>query len=564
MLAELTVRNFALLEDLRLELAPGFLVLTGETGAGKSIILDALGLALGRRAEAGIIREGAERLSVTARFQGVGPRLRTLLKELGLEGETEEELLLRRDVDVSGRSRAFVNDRPVNLATLSRLGERLVYAHGQNEHQVLLKASEQRDLLDEFGGLGLLARGVADAFGAWRERAAEREALSLSEQERAQRLDLYRYQKKELDAADVHPEEEAELETLLPQLRNADRLKAAARRAHERLYAQEGAAADLLRGVQADLEVLRHLGAPVDEAGELLGAAAVQVEEVARRLKSLSDRVEADPARLEEVLSRLDLLGKLKRKYGPTLSDVAAARARVTGELDRLENLEGESRDVDRRLAEAEAELARGAQVLSEGRRKAARKLAAAVQKELKDVGLPRAAFDVEVVAEPGRFTAAGQDQARFLFAANPGEGRRPLAEVASGGELSRVMLALESVLAQTDGVPVLVFDEIDAGVGGSLGAVLGKKLARLARGRQVLCVTHLATIAACADVHWVVEKEVRKDRTRTHARRVAEAERAAEIARLVGSAPGDQGLRHARDLLDASRDGTALAGRGV
>ncbi|MBL0059573.1 MAG: DNA repair protein RecN [Elusimicrobia bacterium] len=557
MLVEVAVKNFALLEDLRLELGPGLVALTGETGAGKSLLLDALGLALGRRAETAQIRRGAERLSVSARFQGLGRRLKTLLKEIGLGEEKDEELVLRREVDAAGKSRAFANDHPVNLATLGRLGELLVSAHGQSDQQLLLKPAEQRDLLDSFGGLEEVRRSVERSHAGWRECAAERDALTLSEQERAQRLDLYRFQKRELEAANVRPEEEAELETLLPQLKNADRLKSLAQEAHGFLHAQESSATDLARRVQREVESLKALGAPLAEVSDLLDTAVVNMEEAAQQLEGFFVGIDADPARLEEVLSRLDLLGKLKRKYGPTLADVAAYRARVSEELDRLDHLEGKSADIARRLAEAEAELARQSAVLSEGRRKAAKRLTTAVQKDFKEVGLPHAAFVVDVQSEEGRFTSTGADQVQFFFAANPGEGQAPLAETASGGELSRVMLAIESVFARADNVPVLIFDEIDAGVGGSLGGVLGKKLAALGRGRQVLCVTHLATIAACADAHWTVEKEIKGDRTRANLRRLTEAERPAEIARLFGSAPGADtslGLRHAKDLLATSR----------
>lgn len=557
MLTEVSVRNFALLEDLHLEWGSGLIVLTGETGAGKSLLLEALGLVLGRRAEAGQVRRGAERLVVSARFHSLSRRLKSLLDELGLNEGAEEELLLRREIDAAGKSRAFANDHPVNLSTLVRLGELLVFSHGQSEQQLLLRPAEQRGLLDAFGGLEERVRQVESVFATWQERLSERDALALSEQERAQRLDLYRFQKGELDAANVRLEEEAELELLLPQLKNGDRLKSVALEAHSFLHGQESSATDLVRKVIPEVALLRSLGAPLSEVAELLEGAIINLEESAQRLESFASGLDADPVRLEEVLSRQDLLGKLKRKYGPTLGDVIAYRTRVTEELDRLENLEGKRQDIDRRLAEAEEELVQLSAVLSEGRQKAAKKMSTAVQKELKEVGLPHAAFHIEVVTEADRRASSGADQVRFLFKANPGEGQSPLAETASGGELSRVMLAIESVFVRVDDVPVLIFDEIDAGVGGTVGGVLGKKLAALGRGRQVLCVTHLATIAACADAHWTVEKEIQGDRTRAVMRRLSEKERPAEIARLFGSSPGGNaaiGLRHAEELLASSR----------
>lgn len=555
MLIELSVRNLALLEDARLEFGPGLLVLTGETGAGKSILLDALGLTLGRRADPGQIRQGAERLSVAARFRLTGKRLAALLRDLGLEAD-DDALVLRREVDAGGKSRAFVNDRPVSAATLARLGERLVFIHGQNEHQLLLKPAEQRDAVDDFGSLSAERAAVAQAHGAWRAAVEERDALALSEQERSQRLDLYRFQKQELDQADPRVEEEAELEALLPQLKNAARLREVAGEAHGLMTAQESSALDLLRRVQRDLETLRGLGAPLGDAADLLAGALIPLDEVSRRLESYAADLDVDPAALDALLGRLDALGKLKRKYGPTMADVVAHRQRVEEALGRLGNLEGRGHDAARRVDETQTELARRAALLSEARRRAAKKMATAVQKEFKDVGLPHARFDIAVDTSADAFTETGADRVTFVFAPNPGEGHRPLAEVASGGELSRVMLALESAAARSDGPPVLIFDEIDAGVGGTLGAVLGKKLAELAKGRQVLCITHLATIAARADGHWAVSKEVKNDRTRTRARCLTDEERVAEIARLFGATgdTADVGLRHARELLGASR----------
>lgn len=458
MLIELSVRNLALLEDARLEFGPGLLVLTGETGAGKSILLDALGLTLGRRADPGQIRQGAERLSVAARFRLTGKRLAALLRDLGLEAD-DDALVLRREVDAGGKSRAFVNDRPVSAATLARLGERLVFIHGQNEHQLLLKPAEQRDAVDDFGSFSAERAAVAQAHGAWRAAVEERDALALSEQERSQRLDLYRFQKQELDQADPRVEEEAELEALLPQLKNAARLREVAGEAHGLMTAQESSALDLLRRVQRDLETLRGLGAPLGDAADLLAGALIPLDEVSRRLESYAADLDVDPAALDALLGRLDALGKLKRKYGPTMADVVAHRQRVEEALGRLGNLEGRGHDAARRVDETQTELARRAALLSEARRRAAKKMATAVQKEFKDVGLPHARFDIAVDTSADAFTETGADRVTFVFAPNPGEGHRPLAEVASGGELSRVMLALESAAARSDGPPVLIFD---------------------------------------------------------------------------------------------------------
>jgi DNA repair protein RecN (Recombination protein N) len=557
MLSHLSIKNLALLEDNFLEFGPGLTVLTGETGSGKSIVLDALGLALGAKADAGLLRQGAPRLTVTAGFRLSTGSLRRAVAALGVD-DAGEDLVLRREVDAAGKSRAFVNDHPVAVGTLARLSDLLVEVHGQNEHQRLLRPAEQRDLLDAYGELDEERAAVARAFEAWRDLSAERDALSLSEQERAQRLDLLRFQKQELDAAGVKADEEESLERLLPQLKNAERLQSLAGEAHGLLYSQDASALDLVRRVQRDVESLRTLGADLAGVPESLEEAVVRLEDVSRRLDAVRNGVESDPARLEEILSRMDLLARLKKKYGPTLADVAARHGAVAEELERLENLEGRRHDMDEKVAGALAELVKLGAVLTKGRRAAATKLSAAVRREFRELGLAQAEFAIEVTPSDERRSASGADLIQFLFEPNPGEGRQPLAAVASGGELSRVMLALKTVLAKADAVPVLLFDEVDAGVGGNTAGVLGRKLAKLGQTHQVISVTHLAAVAACADTHVRVEKEIRADRTRTLVRTLSDDERVEEIARLFGGVGGasDQtiGLRHARELLKTAR----------
>jgi DNA repair protein RecN (Recombination protein N) len=562
MLTGLSVKNFTLIEDLFLEFSGGLNVLTGETGAGKTIVIEALGLALGEKAGSHQVRKGASRLSVAATFNRIPPRLKKLLDEMNLASEErDDELLLRREVDAGGRSRAFVNDRPVGLSTLARLGEVLVDFHGQHEHQLLLKAGEQRDFLDTFGHLEDPRAAVQTAYARWRDLASQQEAASLSEQERAQRVDLYRFQVKELAEAALKSGEEEELERLLPQLKNAERLKVLAGEAYGWLYGEEGSGLDKVRRVKRSLQSLQELGADLGDAVEMVDEALVRLEDAAQGLDAFQGRVESDPQRLEEVLGRLDLIARLKRKYGPTLDQVIAYRAKIEDELDRLENAEERRRDLAEKLAQAEKELKAQSVKLSQARSAAAKKLGDAVQKELKDLGFHAARLEISVVrSEEPAYSAAGIDAVQFLFSPNPGEGLEPLSKIASGGELSRVMLALRTVLARTDHVGTLVFDEIDAGVGGTMGQVLGKKLARLGKTYQVLCITHLAAIAAGAETHFAVEKEIKGDRTRSVVRRLEEEERVAEIARMLGGAdagrPGKESvsLQHARVLLAESK----------
>ncbi|HRY29318.1 MAG TPA: DNA repair protein RecN [Elusimicrobiota bacterium] len=561
MLNYLSIKNFALIEDMFLEFTPGLNVLTGETGAGKTIVIEALGLVLGDKASASQARKGAARLSVVAEFRLSAPRLKRLLRELDLAAEEGDQLLLRRELDAGGRSRCFVNDNPVNLSTLARIGEHLAYIHGQHEHQLLLKSSEQLDVLDTFGRLEPLRQTTAEAHGRWKALLAEQQAVSLSDQERAQRVDLYRFQLTELKTAQLKTEgEDEDLERLLPQLKNAERLKNLSQQSYDLLYGSDGSALDNVRRVQRDVETLQSLGGDLRTIPDMIAESAVRLEEAAHELEAFKNRVDLDPERLDEVLSRLDVLGKLKRKYGPALKDVMAHQTKIEEELKYLENAEERTRDLSEKLAKAQSELKDVCLKLSQARTAAAKKLAAAVEKEFHEVGLPHAAFDVAVEKNPdGPATAAGFDAVRFLFSPNPGEGRQPLADIASGGELSRVMLALKSVLARADEVPTLVFDEIDAGVGGRLGGVIGKKLARLGKTHQVLCITHLAPIAACAQNHFYVEKHVVKDRTSTTIKKLQEEGRVLEIARMFGGAAEktkDESIsvKHAKELLATSR----------
>jgi len=569
MLRHLSVKNFALIEDLSLDFAGGLNVLTGETGAGKTIVLEALGLALGDKSSAHQIRQGAARLSVAAVFESPSKALKKILVELQLDGDGNE-VLFRRELDASGRSRAFVNDQPVSATTLARLGVLLMERHGQHEHQLLTRPAEQRDLLDAFGGLGNQRAAVEEAYTRWRDVVAEGEALQLSEQERTQRLDLYTFQRNELAQAAVKPDEEEVLERLLPQLKNAEKLQTLAAEAHGLLYAEEGATVDTLRRVKKNLESLVELGADLGETLDMVNEAVVRLDEAAARLDAFKDGVDLDPERVDEVMTRMDLLSKLKKKYGPTLADVLAHQAKVEEELRLLERAEERGKDLAERLASAEKVLKDAAAKLTRGREASAKKLAEAVQKELKDVGLARADFKVSVAPlqtapAPGAarpapaFSAAGADAVSFRFLPNPGEGWQELAAVASGGELSRVMLALKSVMAKAEAAPTLIFDEIDAGVGGEMGPVLGRKLARLGKTHQVICITHLASIAAAAGVHFAVEKEVKRDRTRSTVRRLSEEERVPEIARMLGGAAARSdkksvSVEHARVLLTEAK----------
>ena len=557
MLRELSIRNFATIEDLRLELPPGFTVLTGETGAGKSIIMDALGWALGDRPDEEQIRGAAEEAVVEAAFEL--PRDRRAHEVLGAEGipqERDEFLVLRRHVLRGGRSKAYVNGRLSSAATLRALGALLVDVHGQGQGQSLLEPRRHRELLDAYAG-------VEDGVAEFRERSRRAAALrrELDEaagraREREQRLDLLRHQHGEIAAARLAPGEEETLQADRTVLANVERLLEAARAALALLAGEEGGARDAARRAAARLrdaerldERLAGTRGLVEQAGDLLG-------EAVRELERYADRLEFDPGRLEEIQARLHALERLKRKYGPTVEAVLEHGARAAREL---EELTAASEALPQREAEWQAlqrELAAAADALSAARAKAARELERKIAAELKDLGFARAGFQVPVVRAEGPegLGPTGRDAVEFLFAPNPGEEPKPLHKIASGGELSRTMLAIKAILARADRVPTLIFDEVDAGIGGGMAEVVGRKLYGLADGRQVLCVTHLAQIAAQADAHFQVTKQTARGATATLVRRL-DADRTEEIARMLG---GRQDaaipLEHARQILEQAR----------
>ncbi len=576
MLREIGIKNFILIEDLRLEWDAGLNVLTGETGAGKSIVLDALGLLLGDRFKSEQVRQGAERATIDGTF--AVPKGRDFdLWWKNHDFEKSEEILIRREGYPDGRSKAYLNDQPVTLATLEELGSFLVDVHGQNEHQQILKPAVQLSMLDRFGALEEKRERVLPLYRAWKALLEERNAKTLSEEERLQRLDVYRFQLDEITKAKLKAGEEEELAARLPELKNAEKLQSLAQAAYGSLYQDEGAALERLGQAEKAFQALQALAPSVGAIAKEVTEAKSRLEEAALSLKTLAERWEADPAALEECLNRMDAITRLKKKYGATVQAILAHAEHLSAELERLENVDHYCQELEKQLAQAEAELRRACEELSSERKKAARKLALAVQKELSDLGLKQAVFQCRVEpilntsplvgedegggdppSQPSptrgegayKFTSTGFDQIVFEWAPNPGEGMAPLKAIISGGEMSRVMLALKTVLAEADAVPTLVFDEIDAGIGGFTAQAVGKKLKDLAKHHQILCVSHLPQIASCASAHFQVSKRVSKSRTFAVITRLDPVERVNELARLLGSQLTPTSVQHAKELL--------------
>jgi DNA repair protein RecN (Recombination protein N) len=555
MLRELRIRNFAVAENVTVVFAPGLNVLTGETGAGKSILIDALLLLRGARAQTDLIRTDAEAATVEAVFElPKDGRAAAVLGDAGLAAD-DGEVVIRRELTRAGRHRAFVNDSPVTVALLERLGEHLVDVHGQHEHQRLLEPLRQLELVDRFADVDELAERVAGLFAKFRAAHAEVERTRGAERDRAQREDVLRFQISELDASRLRVGEEEELRVERRRLQHAERFAAGLAEVTALLAEDTHSVGHSLARAMRVLGDLGRLDPAFVAAGEGLEAAHIHVDEALATLRGLRDGLVDDPGRLEAIDDRLDALGRLKRKYGDSEAAMLRHREDAAAELERLAGHDEMLAAQERIVAELGAELTAAAETLSERRAAAATRLAARAEKQLRALGMERAVFRIAVERAPAaQVSVRGLDTVEFALSTNPGEELRPLARVASGGELSRTMLALEAVLARADRVPTLIFDEVDAGIGARVAATVGETLVASAQGRQVLCVTHLAPIAALAQHHLVVTKAVRGGRTRATVAALGDEERVAEIARMLGGEGGSAALRHARELLTGRR----------
>ncbi len=552
MLIELRIRDYAVIHDLTLKLGPGLSALSGETGAGKSIIVGALSLLLGERASSDRVRTGADRAMVEAVFDVSSyPKIGAQLSDLGIEAE-DGLLILRREVAAAGRNRAWINESPTTARTVGELGRSLVDLHGQHEHQTLLRKDTQRSILDAFGEAEQDASAVAEEFQSLSRLKARLKELQEHRRELASRADFLRFQMSELEEANVQPGEEEALAEESRRLENSEELLGEATRVHGELYAAEGAVTDIVSGLAQTLARLKEWDPSLEGPhGELQEAYHV-LAEVGRDLSDYVGGLRHDPGRLEEVRSRLDLIHSLKRKYGPTSEDVVAARDRVRVELDELEDGRWDedtlAADVERMRSDLISTTAR----LSKKRRKAAARLEKEVEALLPDLGLPAGTFKVqmEVLPEVG---SHGAENVEFLVSLNAGFPPTALARVASGGELSRVMLILKAILAKVDQVPTMVFDEIDAGIGGQVASLVADKLRDVARYHQVFVVTHLPQLASRAQSHLLVEKSDGDGLAATDVKGLTGDARVREIARMLGGDPESETSRdHAREMLAA------------
>ena len=571
MLRLLSVTNFATIEQLDIELAPGFSVLTGETGAGKSIIVDALGFLIGGRADVGMVRSGARQSRVEGIFLlggDISQKIKIALNEYEID-VSEEEIILAREVNLDGRNTCRVNGRIVPLSLLSTLAQHLVDIHGQHQHLSLLRVREHMDILDKYGGLWQLRTEVAEWARQLTEVRQELDRLREDEAEVAQRVDFLRYQVGEISTANLRPTEYDDLTLERDRGANAERIITLSDHAYRALYDsfdRRESVMDLIGQVSKDLSQLEQLDPSLRQNLESVDALMHQVDELARALRSYRDGIEYSPERLHELEERLDLINRLKRKYGGTIGEILAFGERASQELEKLCHREERAEGLKAREMDLRRQVGRLAGQLSESRQHAARGLADAIQEEvaglafghaqvLVDIrqsnsegGVPVGTADGVPYATPSlggesirhlAFNETGIDSVEFLISLNPGEPPRPLARIASGGEASRLMLAIKTILSTADQIPILVFDEVDAGVGGRVGSVLGQKLWGLSKSHLVLCVTHLPQIACYADHHAKVTKLASHDRTVTSVEVLDGEARVTELSQMLGSDSG-------------------------
>jgi DNA repair protein RecN (Recombination protein N) len=552
MLLNLQVRDFAIIDRIDIEFEGGMTVLTGETGAGKSILVDALGLVLGERGSAQLVRNGAKRAEFAAEFDVSSLSFaRAWLEEQALD--RDDECLLRRVINADGRSRAFINGNPVSLSQLKSLGELLLDIHGQHFHQSLGRRSIQRDLLDYFGGLLDKRDAVATSFVAWQSVSDQLRRLTDAESDRASRLDLLSFQLQELDALALGPDELDELRSERQKLQNSGRLAEGVGSAMQSLFENDaananGLVADAVRAVESLLDYDDSL-APVLE---ILNSASIQVTEAADSLRRYADSIDMDPRRRDWVEERLDSIQSIARKHRVAPEELHAQAEKLRQEHDELSHAAERGRELEQQFEATKAEFLRQAEVLSKGRQKAATSFAAAVTEAMRSLGMPGGIFEVSMTAlDASSARSWGLDEIDFLISANPGQPAQPLARIASGGELSRMSLAIQVIASDGSAIPTMVFDEIDSGVGGGVAEMVGRRLQELGASRQVLCVTHLPQVASLADRHFRVSKVSDGKSTRTRLHVLDKDERVEELARMLGGMEiTRKTLAHAAEML--------------
>jgi DNA repair protein RecN (Recombination protein N) len=554
MLRELHIRNVSVIRDITVEFGRGLNVITGETGAGKSIIINALSLVLGERLSGDIIRTGEEEALIEALFDlpsdRIPPDVSEYLEDHAIDAT--DGLVLKRIISSRGKNRVYVNGSISQVQTLATLSRSLVDIHGQYEHQSLLSPVNQLYVLDVFGDLTGERNRIAALYKKISELRQGITDLENLERDRLQKIDLLQYQVNEIDAANLQPGEDDELERELNILKSAVRLAELASVSYEELYANDSSCLTMLSGILKNLQEISSIDDSASEAASSIESALPLLEEASGFLRDYRDRIEFNSGRLEQVQERLDLISGLKRKYGQTIDEILSFRDSASAELEKLQKSEETLGSLKEELDAVTAEYIKKATLLTRKRQKAAADIEKRVTRTLADLAMQQAEFSILFKNEnrEDRFTPNGMDSIEFMISPNPGEELRPLRKIASGGELSRIMLALKSILAGGDNIPVLIFDEIDSGIGGRTAETVGRKLRELSESHQIICITHLPQIAAYASHHIRIDKTVTEGRTEVRAASVSQKQRAEEIARMLGGEISKASLKHAEEML--------------
>jgi len=550
MLCELRIKNFALIDELKIEFGKGLNILSGETGAGKSILIGALSFVLGEKADPNCIRSGAQMTSVEGFFDLTAHHeLLLFFEEQGIE-TSEKVLLLKREFFQGGRNRCYINGGAVTLTTLKKVGDEILDIHGQHEHQSLLNPEKHIDSLDGFGNFSKNRDRVRELFFEYERISKRLEYLRQEERALREKRSLYEFQVDEIDKAKLNLGEEESLENERLILENSEKLYSLGEESYDILYQGEDSILERLACLKEKLADVAEIDERMAGARESCTSLIYQLEDLARNLYSYKEKLSFDPQRLEEVRERLDLLRRLKKKYGGTIAAVLEEKERMKRELLSLaENVE-ELKELEKKKEIVAQDLHQATQELSNLRKRKIPELEEKVKEELKHLGMEKALFQVKIESEERFLNPKGIDKVEFLLSPNPGEDLKPLAKIASGGELSRLMLALKKILAEVDRVPTLIFDEIDVGIGGKVAESVGAKLKRIAKNRQILCVTHLPQIASFADFHYEVRKEVKGGRTLTKVSLLSSSERIQELARMLGGRKiTPLALKHAKEM---------------
>jgi len=556
MLTHIHIWNFAIVEKLDLELEAGMTVLTGETGAGKSILLDALGLALGDRADSSVIRHGAEKAEISVTFDTrKAAAAEAWLKEHELE--SAEECIIRRTISANGPSRAFINGKPCPITLLRELGEMLVDLHGQHEHHALLRREVQQQLLDDYADHPALLTAVARAFQQWQSLNKDMQELDRARSERASRLELLRYQVSELDALNLSEGETDELDSEHRRLANARQILESSDHILSRLEENEQASVNaLLSQSLSDLQSLTTMDSSLESAAGLLDSASIQINEAVSELRHYRDNLALDPQRLAEIEERLASITDLSRKHQISAAELPAHFTRLQEELSKLEQADIRAGRLQDDIEQASAEYRSRARKLSQSRQKAAKKLSALVSERMQQLGMEGGRFEVKLTSrDENDFSKQGQELPEFVVSANPGQPLRPLCKVASGGELSRISLAIQVISADVSLTPTLIFDEVDVGIGGRVAEIVGRQLRELGNHQQVICVTHLPQVAALGQHHLQVCKQAEADSTSSEIQTLSGSQRVDEIARMLGGLKiTEQTLNHAREMIEEAQ----------